>query len=684
MPHRYIKSAEKTSAPTILISAAAEFSERAPDRSQRSLCRIGTAVHCMHARRRRGGWSCPDDPGRLDRESWWNWLTAKIPNKGRAFVVCPVASDFLTLSRFWRETDRGRFRLIEHREAKPVEPGVEAKARPEWVGQLVLAGTPDIITARCDRGSVCFVSLSNFTRAPFEQLAQVAGVDVSPLYRESSESPPAEPDPIQWKQVCFGVLRKLIDWWIGEGNGPWRQTGSQLVLSLWRTRFYTGRICRHDDKEAGRVEELALHGGRASVWYYGDIGDRKSCPDGAHRPPPPSPWSAPWTELHRLDVSAMYPALLRDRRFPTRLVAHYGQMTPEKLEQIVRHSEAIASVRLRTQLAEFPFRHKGRVGYPVGEFCTTLAGPELRAALERGDVVDVYEVNRYDSGRPFAALMRYLLAERTKARERGDSFMELLFKSWAVGFGGKFAQRTSRWEFQPNIIPPFRWGPWRQFPDPGPDRAESIQAELAASGGFRSAPAAPVRHLRALAGRAYLRVDGMAGANLLAAVFAYLTSYGRLQMAELRSELPRDAVVAQDTDGLFVTDTGLELVGQRRPLTEREPGKLRLVQSHKFARFFTPRHYYTDGHWTLAGVSDGFIVDSPTRVRQYQVVNPVRGSPKSAPMSVRVYRSVVDLNRIPLSGDPGPDGWAEPPIIATDQFGRLLAAKAAREQSVDD
>lgn len=636
--HRYVKPTRTTTAP-VRVAVVVPSRRMVPAGGKRSVKVFeGGSAWVAFARRVGTEWVGDERAGPLTPAELWDWVDTHLYDRTRLWVVSPVASDMLTLMGFWEECDNARY-LVYDPDGRQHEGRTAEDRKPApWVGRLVLRGVPDIVTARRGRRSVQFVSFANYVTSGLPQVA--AWVGAGHLHGELLERGVGDPpySPAEVAHVLMAAVRRLITEWVRGDCGVWRDTASQLVVSLWRRHHYTERICRHADDTAAGYEAEALHGGRASVWFYGTVDDGTEGPPAPFDPPPLSRCGRLPTAAHRVDVTSMYPALLRDQWFPVRLTKVVHQPTVRQLAAWVEHFGVIACVTARLRHAEYPFRHGGRTAYPLGTARVVLAGPELARLIADDSIVGVHTACVYDMGRPFASLCSWLLSERQRCKDAGDSFGEVLFKSWANKFGGKFAQRSVRWEVCPKVRPPVRWGTWR---------------DVNADGGAKSV-------YRALAGVAFEQKEGRPGAGLLAAVFAYLTAYGRDQMRTVRESLPPRSVLSQDTDGLWLTSEGLAALERSGSLDTTAPGRLRLVESVGHARWYTAKHYYAGGAWTLAGIPDGWtLLDSDTVV-QGQLVNPIRSAPQFAPRTLTETITRVKLSRIPRPDPVGPDGWAVP------------------------
>jgi len=663
--HRYVRAVRTTRGPVRVVVAIPSYLVADAPKGKRTRCLVGHRVWLAYSRRRGSAWSAPELADAVPVERVWDWIDAHSYAKGRTWVVSYNCADFLTAAGFWPLVDAGRYQVWT--------PGVQechpdASGAPKvrtWVGAHVFAGVPDILTARRGLVGLTFVGLRNYAASPLPELAKWTGIDIPTDQVAPDRSGPGQLGPELTRRICLETFRQLVSEWIAGDMGPWRHTAAQLVLSLWRRRFYPVRVCRHQDAEAARIEASALHGGRASVWWWGDAGTPPLFPAWDCPAPKPSPFGALPGPVDRWDVSSMYPSILRDELFPVRLLRVYGSLSVERLEGLCHHRGVLATVRAVVTRPEYPLKAPHRVTYkwpgygprqkvrriemsprvlyPVGECTLTLAGPELLRLIREGSVREVHAVAVYDLGRPFRELMTYLLREREAAQARGDLFIATLMKTWANSFGGKFAQQAVRWVPKPDVVPPMRWGSWTDH-----DAVTNTATTW-----------------RALAGLAHVRELGQHGEKLLAAVHAYLTSYGRDRMRVLREGLPAAGVLSQDTDGLWTVGTASAALTTATRGQSRAAGVLRHIGQWECARWFTPKHYWVDGQWTLSGIADGWTIEDREHVRATVRANPIRGVPDGPPTVITELVRTVRLSGIGPSEFIGPDGWTVPPRIVS-------------------
>lgn len=640
----YVKATGRTCGPVKLVVCVASVGTRQENEEESGNHEYARSVLCTVATRTGTKWGGAESPFYLSAVEFWNWIDSHCSPKRNLYCIAPIASDFLTLTGFWEECDRGRYYFTERLPRKVRASYKRLKAKRQWHGRLVLRGNPDIVSCRSRSGAITFVSASNFTDSSIADIAEglIHGCEDIPDSYGAIEWTAS--DPYYQCQYLTKYFRCLISEWIAEDNGVWKDTASQLAVSLWKRKYYTQRICRHEHPDAIQLETDALHGGRATCWYYGDVGSRLMLDDRSQPPPKASLYPTLATQAHRLDVRSMYPAILANQQFPIRLLSVLRDCDPDSIVGLGWHWGVIAGVKLKTEVAEFPKKLDNGVIYPVGEFDTVLAGPELKLASDMGAIKRVYHVARYELGRPFKAFAEHMLEQRGKYHDSGNKVMEAFVKRMANSFGGKFAQKSNRWVARPDMLPERRWGEWPEI----------------------NLSKRTYKYFKAIAGLAFEMVPGRPGASLLAAVFAYLTSYGRIQMMNYRQAIGREHVLSQDTDGLWLTDCGYERAQKLFDVVNASFGELQYKDSHTFVRWLDAQHYYCDGLWTWAGYKDGFTPHSDGFADVKVTVNPIRYKCSEAPKTVTTVTRSMPLSFHPHCGGIGKDGWLIPHRLTPD------------------
>ncbi len=573
-------------------------------------------------------------------ETAWTAIEKSGTLTSRSYVISTTVVDCLTLLNFWHKVDNG---LCSLRLAESSCPSKSGRPRKRRRHPLVLSGSPDVVGWSIGPCEYRAVSLGNHMPIPLVESAKLAGID-PPADNRVRRRPTGHPFPDSpWTvRALTAVYQRLIGFWVENDAGRWSDTIGAAALQWWRTTVEKGETLQHDHPEATALEGAAVYGGRAQLFWFGSAGTGEPDPIGAERPEPAAP-------IHRaercwkLDVRSMYLSLLRDKPFPCRLLHRLRNPTVDTLRNAVRHVLVVSTVRVRLESPRLPYLdHRGRIVYPVGEWWTTLTTPEVAEALERGEVTAVGETWAYQPGRQFREFASQMIGLRQLAIAAGDSAGGMFTKLIGNALGGKLGARKGGWVTEPTKPCRHRWGEW---------------AEVDADSG-------EVTRCRGIAGMRQRYVDRGERAGGLTACYAHLCGEGRVMLGGLIERVGPSHCLWVDTDGLIVTETGLERLRATGADLSGTPGTLRIEGEVKWFAARTPKHYYRDGEWTLAGVRGDFGAVSRHRVKCYHSANPVRSGVDPGAGSLPTVGRVVRLDAIPLSGTPGLDAWLIPPVVS--------------------
>lgn len=595
-------------------------------------------VHVSYGRRDHGQWTATAARTFDRSDDFWAWLERWTFPGRKSYIFSPLASDALTLLRFWGRVDRigGKYKR-QTKKRTPVEG--EVPTTPAFVfDRLVLRGVPDIVEYAFNGKNYVWLSLAQFFPLSDDELAAAVGFERPSVYLPHSQPAKQTWTHIEKASLAFKAARTLGEWWAELKAGGFQRTVGGMAKSFLLSRITPKTVTTHTDARAIKLERMACHGGRASTWYYGTCDGRKSAQKRESKSPlPAGKWSS--TErLYQVDVRSMYPFLLSQIRTPVSLASIPQDMTAAGLEQSMRGMCAVAYVTIQTDVAEYPCRRGEFVIYPVGTFRTTLCGVELASALRQGSVRQVHQCVLYRAGKPFAGAASELLRMRRDARDTGNKGWETFVKLLSNSLTGKFAQRSGMWIPRTDVHAEYHWGEWPVYRGPGKQ---------------------PTRR-RARAGMVEELDRENDGAGLMPAVYAHITSAGRDMMRQLRSLCPARSVVSQDTDGLWVTRAGLNALEEHPELWGEEPGRLRVVGESSLSRFFSPKHYYASDSWTLAGLHNPNTTAAGVTWDDTYTRNNIRQASDGPPAIIEIITRSVTLSTIPHDGEVGDAGWQVP------------------------
>lgn len=604
----------------------------------------------------RGSWTKKYNPVRMSVPEWHSYLQNLCQSGRKIYIVSQCASDMLTVTGFWVQVSKGKYQVVGADRTQPEQSHRPNKDKRVWVGKLVLSGKTDIVSCRCNGGTIVFVSLTNYVDAPISVLRH------SLSNGRTEAHAPTEVTEIQAENSCntcdiIGAFyRRMIDDWRSLMLGPWRETSGGLAISAWKELDGATASISHKDQYVHEIERACTHGGRASLWFYGAVDTFQSthCRDGIEmggaRP------LLRTSNIQKFDVTSMYTTLLRDRLFPIRMMGVDIDPSVQTLTRAMQHHGVIAVVTMRSEDSEYPVRCVNRTRYPAGRYCTVLASPELELALESHSVIACHRLVRYEMGQPFANFGKTFIDLRSEAKREGDRARELLAKTISNSFGGKFAQSTDTWSVRPNKEAPREWGEWSEH---------DAQTHL-------------TTRYRATAGVTFERVARSNPGRLPTSVYCFLTSYGRSAMRTIRESVCPINVLLQQTDGLLTHGLSDHSMREMAAVSNGIGLQLRSVGSHNQFRAYGPNHYQLDGEWTLAGIAYGWTLSNSNTVIETRRVNPACSSTRNIPQLIAESTREISLCGIIPECRVSASGWAVPQIHG-DDFNDIILPSCMRD-----
>lgn len=633
---RYVRPGVRASAPGVLFSLVIDPTVSPGDASGRvTEYQFGSAAVCV-SRWRNGRWTKPTSATADTPRELFRFMNAQADPGRRNYVVCPSVGEYLSLSRFWERTDPLDVIYAPQHVGQVGRSRRKPAARKLVIRRVVMSPRVGILDY-CQHGvRWLWLSAGQYFAADEESVARSMGWS----WPDTGAAGAGDGRPYRSKRdrasMWLDTFQQLSVWWRKNAKCAWGLTAASMSFGILRTHVPERTLCTHSDGRVHQLERHSAFGGRAAVWYFGDVGEPRGGAQVGAAAPPRSKYGSIPGPLVNLDVRSMYPSILRDYAFPVKLRSYRDRCRPGDAQGFAQSYGVVARVTIETAAAEYPERVGDRIYYRTGRFTTTLTGPELCELRRDGRVLATHEIAVYDLGRPFRDASAALIDMRRAAQCDRRPAWELFAKLLANGLAGKLAQRKGTWEHVPDKAPPYPWGEW-----------------IVADARGRQ----PARY-RAVAGITFRYKPDPNGEGPHTAAFAYLAAYGRLLMRHVRESLPERSVVAQDTDGIWCL---LKLVAGARCVKWQGGGAAGDLVPRERAdagRWYTPKHYWTSDGWTLAGFRMPEVEPDGLTVRDtFRLDNTGRPS-YSAPVSVSVLRRTSKLRPESHGMRIGPDGWA--------------------------
>lgn len=293
------------------------------------------------------------------------------------------------------------------------------------------------------------------------------------------------------------------------------KTISGQAFNAFRFRFMGYEICIHDQDRANTLERESYCGGRVECWR---LGEQKAD-----------------QMYYYVDVNSMYPYVMKEFNYPVELQSHNKYNSIEEItKEINKGNGVIARVLINTDRPYFPYRTKDKLIFPIGEFKTTLATPELKFALDNNLIVEVYEANYYTMINIFTDYVNFFYENRLLAKALGDKVHDVMFKLFLNGLYGKFGQLAENFELD--------------------GESEDIY-EISCDYEFDADLGKKVQ-VKTFGGNRFIKTGEDEAFNSFPAIASHVTSNARMHLISFIIKAGFDNVLYMDTDSLFINEAG--------------------------------------------------------------------------------------------------------------------------------
>lgn len=451
--------------------------------------------------------------------------------------------------------------------------------RCEWKTVVLTAGAT-FLKGQLDGKPIRIIDTCNWYHSSLESIGKMVGIPKGKM-----------PDPNDgdwdWIEYCerdvkvtAAALDKLIATVRDDELGPFQPTAASLAFGAYRCRWMTHKVLVHSARPVLKLERDAYYGGRVDVNFAGQV--------------PASP-------VFELDVCSMYPNVCR-LNLPYQFEGFFDQLTVPHLGRLLERYMVIAEVRINTRRETFPVRRKSGTFYPVGEYVTTLADPELRFALESGLITGVYRAAWYKSAPIFRDYMNHWLKRKLACHEAGDTAGEAMAKLMLNSLYGKTGQRSHRWrEWSEQTMRDIE----HEFKLPAGylDDAFTRPPVLYGPDGYCMLPGIDSPFgVRDLFGRLEISLPIGESRDSCPAIAACVTSYARVQLQRYQMAAGATNWFYADTDSIWCNGVGRDRLDRRGDIKPNTPGYLSEKGEHARLSVYGPKDYETDKVRRIKGV----------------------------------------------------------------------------------
>ena len=464
----------------------------------------------------------------------WKWIDARTHERSALYVVAHNAEfDFRVSKGFTNLCSLG------------------------WeIKRFFLDGNKFTVWWQKGRKSIIVLDSMQLLPSSIAMLGDMLGVP-------KTKMPAYEEDAATWFEYCrrdVEVLAIAMDQYrrfiTANDLGGMAKTTAGQAFRAYRHRYMSEDIEIHDDADALKLEREGYYGGRTECFFIGHL---------------------PRQEHFILDVSSMYPSVMKDGLYPVQLIAYAEGTTVRRLWQLQRRYHLIADVDIVTDDPVYPMRYNKRLVFPTGRFRTVLQGAELAHALDHKAVKRCHKSAAYFKAAIFTEYVTDLYNLRRSYQEAGNQPFTYLTKLLLNSLYGKFGQRGFVYE---------------EIGECSPD--ECWQMEVIINGETESVTEF------AFGGKVYIRRRAEEAHESFPAISGAVTAYGRMRLWDLINQAGRENVYYVDTDSLIVNPAGY---ARLEPLIK--PGELGGLHLERIAEkviIYGLKDYAIEGRRKTKGV----------------------------------------------------------------------------------
>lgn len=404
-------------------------------------------------------------------------------------------------------------------------------------------------------------------------------------------------------QITMSALIQCMDWWDDNKLGHWSITGAQTGWNCYRhmcvsrkggamvvargprdgqyTMTGDGHVVIDPDNDARVFERGTLYQGRRDAWRAG---------------------LQPAGQYAELDMVRAHLTVACELPLPCKRGKAFDHLPNDSPYLDRPLLGLIARVTLKTRDPRYPWKLGPRIAHPTGLFTTVLAGPEIKAARERGELVAIGQGYLYRLSyhmQPWALWVEGLLGEGGPGLPPAARAM---VKNWSRAVFGKWAGRTSH-QVLTGTCSTIGW-----HAEHGRDAATGAPATIL--------------HMR---GTMSVTIRDLECDDSFPAVLSYVQSYVRVALSEAIATVGDSRMVACSTDSITVRADGQQPGDQvvfrhlvdvddpgdrvRAVLTELDgatwPFRWSVKGGGRVVDVLSPQHVSMDGRRKFSGVPAG-------------------------------------------------------------------------------
>jgi hypothetical protein len=369
----------------------------------------------------------------------------------------------------------------------------------------------------------------------------------------------------------------------------------------------------HTNQEAQELEIDGYKGGRTEAFFLGNV---------------------PADEITCVDVNSLYPFVMKNNEFPTKLVGIERFPTMKSLMKDMEKYLVIADVDL--EISEPAIGKKGdRLIFPIGTFRSTITSPEIKLVLEYGRITKIHSYAIYAHAPIFQKWVDEMYGLRQKYKEEGNFAFQMMVKTLLNSLYGKFGQRVM------------------EMNDLGDDKRKDGRYE------FFDLDERKKKYIYVLGNKAWMTEQTRkASYDSNISIAAFVTAYARCYLWKLMTVAGKHNYFYADTDSLYVNIEGLNNLVDY--IDNKELGKLKIEGTANTMIIYGAKDYTFGDYTKIKGIKHDAVQITENSFEQIKFQRIKTAIIKGTLDKQIISKTTKVLKREYEKGTKGEDGWVIP------------------------
>jgi len=396
-------------------------------------------------------------------------------------------------------------------------------------------------------------------------------------------------------------------------------TVASLALSVFTNCFMKHDIMLDADVERNRLSRKSYLGGRTEAFRIGSYKGK----------------------YYLIDVNSMYPFVMRNHDFPTRVITTCRTMRIDELDVVTSRYAITAECRVNTNIPVYPKRINGYTCFPVGRFDTVLSTPEIVYGLDNDLIESLGTVILHEQARIFQDYVDYMYVNRQQYKKAKNESYQEFCKKLMNSLYGKFGQNGKKWK-KTQLTPRGKPGSWEVV-----DR-----------------PTDNIVKYKEINDVVFEGVEDEEADHSFPAIAAHVTAYGRILLQRMIDYLGRQHVYYCDTDSLLIDQHAYDRVKSK--LSPTVLGCWSLDGEYDKITINGLKDYQFGEKVKIKGINKKAVKICEDLYDQMQFSS-LKSAINRGHLNSPVIKNVIkELTRVYNKGNVGADGIVTPFVLSAD------------------